>query len=375
MSTRTRIVVLLAVATSGFAIAVVSLLRMLIPGFLDTLPGSLVGRLGTGVELALSLTGALAVLGVTGFAVAMQRGRGGGASARAVRGASLLAAALVAVTMPGGVIPAAGYTFALTVILGIVVFVTLTVIRRPWLGIPLAGLVIGGLVFAAVNLEAAALPLRVVGALLGILPQVSLALAHVVAAAGLLIWVIADGRSDHRALAAFVHGHRTPITLIAAACALPYAVARASWLTPWPLFGGSAEMFAEDPSTRATGLALGLAMLIGGLLTLGLILPWGERFPRFLAGIGGRAVPPALAIIPASVVSVLFTAASAEFTLTGVGNAQESVYLLLVFPFWLWGPMLGFAAWGYAMHRADSSRSRRSARVAAEDRSIEVLDV
>lgn len=362
MSQRTRIVVLLAAAASGLAIAVVSLLRMLVPGFLDDLPGSLAGRLGSGLELAASLTGGLAVLGVAAFALATRRSSVPVGQKWAGRVAALLAGVLVAVTMPGGVIPAAGYTFAVTVILGIAVFVVLAAIRRPAVGIPAAAVVLGAFAFAAVTLEAAELPLLVLAGLGRILPQASFALAHVVAAAGLLVWVIGDAESPRHGFARFVHEHRRAITVIAAACALPYAIARVTWLTPWPLFGGSAEMFAEEPVMRATGLMLGLAMLIGGLLTLGLILPWGERFPRFLAGVGGRAVPPALAIIPASVVSVLFTAASVEFALMGTGNAVESVYLVLMFPFWLWGPLLGFAAWGYAMQRAGSGVDDRIAR-------------
>lgn len=355
VSPLTRIVVLLAAAVSGFAIAVVSLLRMLLPGLLDSLPGSLVGRsFGSSVELALALAGGLAVLVVSGFALVAERGPGPHRAVWPVRTASLLTAAFVALTIPGGMIPTAGYTFAVAVTLGIVVLVVLTTIRCPWVGIPIAALVIGGLVFSSVALEATGLPLQVLTGLGALLPEASLAFAHVTAAAGLLVWVIGDERTSSSTFAGFVHRHRITITLVAAVCALPYAIARASWLTPWPLFGGSTETFVEEPITRATGLMLGMGMLVGGLLTLGLILPWGARFPRFLAGVGGRAIPPALAIVPASVVSVLFTAAGAEFVFMGTGDTSQTVYVMLMLPFWLWGPLLGLAAWGYAMHRAGS---------------------
>lgn len=355
LSPLTRIVVLLTAAVSGLAITVVSLLRMLLPGLRDSLPGSLVGRFfGSSVELALALTGGLAVLVVSGFALIAERGPRPHGAVWPLRAASLLTAAFVALTIPGGMIPAAGYTFAVAVILGIVVLVALTAIRCPWVGIPIAALVIGGLVFTSVTLEATGLPLLVFAGLNDILSAASLALTHVTAAAGFLVWVIGDGRSSRGTFARLVHRYRIPITLIAAACALPYAIARASWLTPWPLFGGSTETFVEEPITRATGLMLGMGMLVGGLLTLGLILPWGARFPRFLAGVGGRAIPPALAIVPASVVSVLFTAAGAEFVFMGTGDPSQTVYVMLMLPFWLWGPLLGLAAWGYAMHRAGS---------------------
>ena len=34
---------------------------------------------------------------------------------------------------------------------------------------------------------------------------------------------------------------------------------------------------------------------------------------------------------------------------------REILELALVFPFWLWGPLLGLAAWGYVMDRRDAS--------------------
>ncbi|GAT71648.1 hypothetical protein MHM582_0112 [Microbacterium sp. HM58-2] len=360
-----------------------SLLRMLVPEFLASLPTSLAGRLGHGVELAVALTGALAVLVVALLALAAERSAQVAVSPAAqvavrpaaqvavrpaaqvavrpaaLRGVALLAGLLLAVTTPGGVIPAAGYTFAMAVVVGGTVFIVLTVLRRPWLGILLAVVVGGILTHAVVNLGAASIPVRLVGGYAAVLPLVSLALGHVMAASGLLVWAVTDARSAIGPVGGFVLRHRVAITVVAAACALPYALARASWLTPWPLFGGSAELFAEEPSMLVTGLMLGTGMLMGGVLTLGLVLPWGRRFPRFLAGLGGRDVPLALAVIPASIVSVLFTAAGVEFAIEGVGPAKEGLYLLLMFPFWLWGPLLGLAAWGYAMHR------RQQAEVAA----------
>lgn len=145
--------------------------------------------------------------------------------------------------------------------------------------------------------------------------------------------------------------------MVAAACSLPYALARTSWLTPWPQFGGSAEAFENEPAMLLTGLLLGLGMLTGGFFTLGLIRPWGERLPRGFAVIGGRPMPVGLAVIPATIVAVLFFTSGAEFLFLAfegeIGARMASVIeLMLLFPFWLWGPLLALAAWGYAMHRA-----------------------
>ena len=352
MSQRTRTFTLIAAAVAALTIAVVALLRMLVPGFLDDLPTSIVGRFGTGSELAVALSGALGILLVVGVALAFPRGgRDPAVPLRAVRAGGFVAAALLAATTPGGVIPAAGYAFALTVVAGITVFVILTVLRQPWLGILLVAVLAVLAAVAVLQLNAAELLPRIIVAFGGILPEATLALAHVIAAAGLVVWTITAGE-DRGGFARFVLTHRVAITVIGAACALPYVFARASWLTPWPLFGGSAEAFAQSPEMLLTGLLLGLAMLVGGVLTLGLIMPWGERFPRCLAWVGGRKVPVALAIIPATVVSVLFTAAGVEFVIAGVGAVDADAYLLLMFPFWLWGPMLGLAAWAYAMRRS-----------------------
>lgn len=353
MSTRTRFIVLLAAAVGALAVAIVSLVRMLTPGT-DALPSSLVGNLGHGVELAASLTGALAVLFVSSFVLLARSTARRVVPIGVMRTATLVGGLLLAVTMPGGVIAAAGYTFAMTVIVGILTLIILTVLRRPVIGLLLAAAVVGTLTYAAVGLGAGPLVPQILGSYGLVIPQAALALAHVAAAAGLLIWTITDESGRRSRFARSVFRHRRAITIVAAACSLPYAIARASWLTPWPLFGGSAEMFAADPSVRVLGLALGAGMLAGGVLTWGLILPWGKRFPRFLAGLGGHAVPPGLAIIPASVVSVLFTAAGVQFALEGAGTIDNTLYLLLMFPFWLWGPLLGLATWAYAMQRADA---------------------
>lgn len=351
MSALTRTIVLFASAVSALIVAVVSLVMMLAPD-IDPLPSSLSGHLGAGVELALSLTGALTALLVSVFALVAQSPARRAASTGLLRAAALVAALLLALTTPGGIIPAAGYTFAVTVMVGGAALIVLVVLRRPWFGLLLAAVVVGVLAYAAVGLEAGPLVPQVFATLGAIFPFAAVAFTHVAAAAGLLIWSIGESRGARGGFAEAVLRHRRALTIAAAVCSLPYAIARASWLTPWPLFGGSAELFAQDPSVRVVGLALGTAMLAGGVLTMGLILPWGRRFPRYFAVVGGRPVPPALAIIPASVVSVLFTAAGVQFTLEGAGSISNTAYLLLMFPFWLWGPLLGLATWGYAMDRA-----------------------
>lgn len=51
----------------------------------------------------------------------------------------------------------------------------------------------------------------------------------------------------------------------------------------------------------------------------------------------------------------LFTAAGLDsFLLAGESSTGLAIAMLttaLVFPFWLWGPLLALATWGYALHR------------------------
>jgi len=47
--------------------------------------------------------------------------------------------------------------------------------------------------------------------------------------------------------------------------------------------------------------------VIGALLTLGLVMMWGERFPARVPFLAGRRVPISLAVVPATVVSVAVT--------------------------------------------------------------------
>lgn len=57
------------------------------------------------------------------------------------------------------------------------------------------------------------------------------------------------------------------------------------------------------------GACLGMVAVGGTILTLGLIQHWGENFPRWFPFISGKRVPLPLAIIPASLVSIMVTSA------------------------------------------------------------------
>ena len=61
----------------------------------------------------------------------------------------------------------------------------------------------------------------------------------------------------------------------------------------------------QESGMWISGLFLATFGLVGAVLMLGLVQRWGEVFPRWMIGLAGRRVPIALAVVPASIVSVL----------------------------------------------------------------------
>ena len=101
-------------------------------------------------------------------------------------------------------------------------------------------------------------------------------------------------------------------------------------------------------------------------MMLGLVQRWGEVFPRWMIGLAGRRVPIALAVIPASLASVLLivggigiwsglTQMTANAVAAGANNmelAGEIIFQLgptLLFP--VWGASLAVATLGYYYRR------------------------
>lgn len=140
---------------------------------------------------------------------------------------------------------------------------------------------------------------------------------------------------------------------LAAVAPLPYAFTRLAWSLGIPV-GTSAEVLrSAGRSLWFPAGALALVAIAGSVLTLGLARSWGEVMPRWLPIVGGRRVPPFLAVVPASVVGVLVFAA-------GLGVARDTLRqgpdawsaMSLVGLVWLvWGIALATAALGYHYRR------------------------
>lgn len=298
--------------------------------------------------LALGLAGAVLA------AILVARPRAVGHGGIAV-GAAALALALCVVVGSVHIIALAGYLFGLAAVVIGIVTVAVLLVRAPRLGVPL--------LVALVAIVAAAGWMGLTGeavvdfgaafwaALVDNAPNVGVS-AVIVAAmlAWATIMVIGVGRSTTgRRFEAWLVRHRRALTILAAVGPLPYAVARASWLTPWPLFGPTGEDL--PPMMLATGLMLGAGAVAASLLTLGLILPWGLTFPRWMPRLGGRPVPTAAAVIPGSIAAGALCVSAGSMFLMNTDGPVDTVLLNLVLPLWFWGPMLALAVWAYAAWR------------------------
>jgi hypothetical protein len=136
-----------------------------------------------------------------------------------------------------------------------------------------------------------------------------------------------------------------------------YVLTRYAWALGFPL-GMNEELFRsgqESGKWIGGALSLGNFVLVGAVLMLGLVQRWGEVFPRWMIGLTGRRVPIALAVIPASLASVLLIVGGigiwsglAQMVANLVAVGAENVEIIGAIIFQL-GPTLLFPVWGGAL--------------------------
>jgi len=148
---------------------------------------------------------------------------------------------------------------------------------------------------------------------------------------------------------------------VAVAVAVPigYALTRWAWAFDIPLGvsrAGLHQEAAESPGIWLAGAMLATMAAGGALLTLGLVRPWGETYPRWMPYLRGRRVRPRTAIIPATTVALLVTSAGLMylrwFALGRIDLAADTWGLFVPEFFWpVWGVTLGSATLAYHLRR------------------------
>jgi hypothetical protein len=148
---------------------------------------------------------------------------------------------------------------------------------------------------------------------------------------------------------------------VAVAVAVPigYSLTRWAWALDIPLGvtrEGLHKEAAESPGIWLAGALLATMGAGGALLTVGLIRPWGEVYPRWIPYLRGKRVRPRTAIIPASAVSLLVTSAGLMYVrwlvLGRIDLTADTWGLFVPEFFWpLWGGALGTATLAYHLRR------------------------
>ena len=135
-----------------------------------------------------------------------------------------------------------------------------------------------------------------------------------------------------------------------------YALTRYAWALGIPL-GMSEEALrsGQESGTWISGLFLANFGLVGAVLMLGLVQRWGEVFPRWMIGLSGRRVPITLAVVPASLASVLLIVGGigiwsglAQMVANSAGAGSKGIGLIGEIVFQA-GPTLLFPVWGAAL--------------------------
>ena len=153
---------------------------------------------------------------------------------------------------------------------------------------------------------------------------------------------------------------------VAVAVAVPigYALTRWAWALDIPL-GVSREGLhkeaAESPGIWLAGAMLATMSAGGALLTIGLMRPWGEVYPRWIPYLRGKRVRPRTAIIPATAVALLVTSAGLMYlrglALGRIDLTTDTWGLFVPEFFWpLWGGALGAATLAYHFRRRGRCR-------------------
>ncbi|MFF0738803.1 hypothetical protein ACFYVL_00200 [Streptomyces sp. NPDC004111] len=146
--------------------------------------------------------------------------------------------------------------------------------------------------------------------------------------------------------------------------ALPVGI----WRLPFA-FGYGMGGEPLSPAWYNAPYVFGLTLLteILALLSFGLVRRWGEVVPHWVPGLGGRRVPPAAAIVPATLGGLVFTGLGIHwlYEAVAVGTAAwpydegwDILAMVMSGLLNLWGPLLLVLTYAYYRRRRPGARRR-----------------
>lgn len=136
-----------------------------------------------------------------------------------------------------------------------------------------------------------------------------------------------------------------------------YAVVRWAWVLNIPLLFSEEELrWLHETGLVWAGAGLATFAAAGGVLTLGLVHRWGEIWPRWMVGLAGRRVPPALPVALASVVTAVLLSAGAQVVRV-TDWTDPAAWLSSPMAYWpIWAVALGVATLAYHLRRRGRCR-------------------
>lgn len=148
----------------------------------------------------------------------------------------------------------------------------------------------------------------------------------------------------------------------------------------WRIFAGfgfnlgfTDEFWGPQMPGWGTVYVIALSVVAEGLafLTIGLVRPWGERVPSWIPLLGGRAVRPWAAIVPATLGGLALTAMWVQIPIAFFAETPDAeqadgwwaaLMALCYVPLIAWGPLLLAVTYAYYRRR----RPARTGSVAFE---------
>ncbi|MFI6290330.1 hypothetical protein ACIBEJ_02025 [Nonomuraea sp. NPDC050790] len=155
-----------------------------------------------------------------------------------------------------------------------------------------------------------------------------------------------DGRRWNTPAAAARWGRWAAYT--AFAVPLFYAVVRWAWALKIPLlFSQEGIRWLHETGMAWAGAGLATFAAVGGVLTLGLVRPWGEVWPRWVPVLAGRPVPRRLPVVAGAAVTAVLASAGA-MAVRVTDWTDPSAWLVSPMAYWpVWAAALGVATLGY----------------------------